>query len=284
VDTLCIEAMMQDRKALQAGTSHFLGQNFARASEIKFQSAAETEEYAWTTSWGTSTRLIGGVIMNHGDDDGIILPPKVASAHVVLLPIIRKSEDREPVMEFSKKLARELEEKFYHHRRLVVEIDDREIGGARGWDWIKKGIPLRVEIGPRDIAKNSVYVGRRDKAPNEKSAFNRDQFVAEITEILDEIQESIFQRALAYREEHTLDIEDKKTFYEFFTPRDENKPEIHGGFAVSGWCGSDECESKLKEDLAVSIRCIPFESEKVKGRCICCGTASDSQVVFAKAY
>ena len=284
VDTLCIEAMMQDRKALQAGTSHFLGQNFARASEIKFQSAAETEEYAWTTSWGTSTRLIGGVIMNHGDDDGIILPPKVASAHVVLLPIIRKSEDREPVMDFSEKLARELEEKFYHHRRLVVEIDDREIGGARGWDWIKKGIPLRVEIGPRDIAENSVYVGRRDKAPNEKSIFNRNQFVAEITKILDEIQESIFQRALAYREEHTLDIEDKKTFYEFFTPRDENKPEIHGGFAVSGWCGSDECELKLKEDLAVTIRCIPFESENVKGRCICCGKASKSPVVFAKAY
>ncbi|MGI9568747.1 MAG: His/Gly/Thr/Pro-type tRNA ligase C-terminal domain-containing protein, partial [Desulfobulbia bacterium] len=284
VDTLCIEAMMQDRKALQAGTSHFLGQNFARASEIKFQSAAETEEYAWTTSWGTSTRLIGGVIMNHGDDDGIILPPKVASAHVVLLPIIRKPEDREPVMDFSEKLARELREKFYHHRRLVVEIDDRDIGGARGWDWIKKGIPLRVEIGPRDIAENSVYVGRRDKAPNEKSAFNRDQFVAEITEILDEIQESIFQRALAYREEHTLDIEDKKTFYEFFTPRDENKPEIHGGFAVSGWCGSDECESKLKDDLAVTIRCIPFESENVKGRCICCGKASESPAVFAKAY
>jgi prolyl-tRNA synthetase len=187
-------------------------------------------------------------------------------------------------MDFSAKLARELEEKFYHHRRLVVEIDDREIGGARGWDWIKKGIPLRVEIGPRDIAANSVYVGRRDKAPNEKSAFKRDQFVAEITEILDEIQEGIFQRALAYREAHTMDIEDKKTFYEFFTPRDGNKTEIHGGFAVSGWCGSDECESKLKDDLAVTIRCIPFESEKDKGRCICCGKASESPAVFAKAY
>ncbi|MGD9042542.1 MAG: proline--tRNA ligase [Desulfobacterales bacterium] len=284
VDTLCIEAMMQDRKALQAGTSHFLGQNFARASEIKFQSAAENEEYAWTTSWGTSTRLIGGLIMNHGDDDGIILPPKVASAHVVLLPIIRKPEDREPVMDFSEKLARELADKRYHHRRLVVEIDDREIGGARGWDWIKKGIPVRVEIGPRDIAENSVYVGRRDKAPNEKNVFKRDQFVAEITAILDEIQDGIFQRALTYRQEHTLDIEDKKAFYEFFTPRDENKPEIHGGFAVSGWCGSEKCESKIKEDLAVTIRCIPFESEKDNGRCICCGKASERPVVFAKAY
>jgi prolyl-tRNA synthetase len=284
VDTLSIEAMMQDRKALQAGTSHFLGQNFARASEIKFQSAAETEEYAWTTSWGTSTRLIGGLIMSHGDDDGIILPPKVASAHVVLLPIIRESKDRELVMDFTEKLARELKDKSYHHRRIDVEIDDREIGGARGWDWIKKGIPLRVEIGPRDIAENSVYVGRRDKAPNEKRAFKRDQFVAEITQILDEIQENIFQRALAYRKAHTIDIEDRKTFYDYFTPQDEDKPEIHGGFAVSGWCGSEECESKIKEDLAVTIRCIPFESEHVKGRCICCDKPSDGQVIFAKAY
>ena len=284
VDTLSIETMVQDRKALQAGTSHFLGQNFARASEIKFQSAAETEEYAWTTSWGTSTRLIGGLIMSHGDDDGIILPPKVASAHVVLLPIIRESKDRELVMDFTEKLARELKDKSYHHRRIDVEIDDREIGGARGWDWIKKGIPLRVEIGPRDIAENSVYVGRRDKAPNEKRAFKRDQFVAEITQILDEIQENIFQRALAFRQEHTVDIEDKKTFYDYFTPQDEDKPEIHGGFAVSGWCGSEECELKIKEDLAVTIRCIPFESEHVKGRCICCDKPSDSQVIFAKAY
>ena len=284
VDTLSIEAMMQDRKALQAGTSHFLGQNFARASEIKFQSAAETEEYAWTTSWGSSTRLIGGLIMSHGDDDGIILPPKVASAHVVLLPIIRESKDRELVMDFTEKLARELKDKSYHHRRIDVEIDDREIGGARGWDWIKKGIPLRVEIGSRDIAENSVYVGRRDKAPNEKRAFKRDQFVAQITEILDEIQENIFQRALAFRQEHTVDIEDKKTFYDYFTPQDADKPEIHGGFSASGWCGSEECESKIKKDLAVTIRCIPFESEHVKGRCIGCDKPSDSQVIFAKAY
>ncbi len=173
VDTFCIEAMMQDRKALQAGTSHFLGQNFARASEIKFQTAAETEDYVWTTSWGSSTRLIGGVIMIHGDDDGIILPPKIASAHVVLLPIIRKSDDRENVMTYTENLAGQLRETYYHHRKLVVEIDNRDIGGARGWDWIKKGIPLRVEIGPRDIARDSVYVGRRDKAHNEKVSLEK---------------------------------------------------------------------------------------------------------------
>jgi prolyl-tRNA synthetase len=167
---------------------------------------------------------------------------------------------------------------------LVVEIDDREIGGARGWDWIKKGIPLRVEIGPRDIAQNSLFVGRRDHAPREKKAIDRDQFVAEIGAMLDEIQDSLFQRALAYRKKHTVTIEDKKEFYSFFTPQNEEKPEIHGGFALSGWCGSAQCESKIKEELAVTIRCIPFDSENVKGRCICCGKESNSQVVYAKAY
>jgi prolyl-tRNA synthetase len=146
LETYTIEAIMQDGKALQAGTSHFLGQNFAKASGIKFQTADESEDYVWTTSWGASTRLIGGVIMTHGDDDGIILPPKVASAHLVLLPIIRKAGERQQVMEYTEKLANQLRDKYYHHRKLVVEIDSRDIGGARGWDWIKKGIPLRVEM------------------------------------------------------------------------------------------------------------------------------------------
>ena len=284
VDTLCIEAMMQDRKALQAGTSHFLGQNFARASDIRFQSASETEEYAWTTSWGASTRLIGGLIMTHGDDDGIILPPKVASSHVVLLPIMKKTEDRQKVMEYTESLSRELKDIKYHNRSIDVEIDDRDIGGARGWDWIKKGIPLRVEIGPRDIADNSVFVARRDKDHRNKESIKRNQFVGEITNILDEIQKILFDRALSFKKEHTIIIDDKKKFKDYFTPENQEKPEIHGGFALSFWCGSDECESKIKEDLKVTIRCIPFKSDTDGGKCICCGKNSNSQVVFAKAY
>jgi prolyl-tRNA synthetase len=285
VDTLCIEAMMQDRKALQAGTSHFLGQNFSRASGIKFQSADETEEFVWTTSWGASTRLIGGVIMIHGDDDGIILPPKVASAHVVLLPIIRKPEDREPVMGFVRSLAEELKEKIYHQRRLVVEIDDRDIGGARGWDWIKKGIPLRVEVGPRDIAKNAVFIGRRDRTPNEKDSMNRQQFVAEIGQILDDIQNTLFERARSFRDNHTKIIDDRRQFYDFFTPENKDKPEIHGGFARSIWCGSEACEIKIKDDTGATIRCIPFDAEDENGPCICCGELGGGRrVVFAKAY
>jgi len=284
VDTFCIEAMMQDKKALQAGTSHFLGQNFARASEIKFQSREEKEEYAWTTSWGSSTRMIGGIVMTHGDDDGIILPPKVASAHVVLMPIFRKSEDREHVMAFTEGLAKELREQYYGHRRIEVEVDNREIGGARGWEWIKKGIPIRVEIGPRDIANNSVFVARRDKSHKDKVSIKRERFVAEIPNILNEIQQTLFDRALAFQKENTVAIDENKTFYEFFTPKNLEKPEIHGGFALSHWCGSENCEAKIKEDLSVTIRSIPIENEDEKGTCICCDKPSNQRVVFAKAY
>jgi prolyl-tRNA synthetase len=284
VDTLSMEAMMQDRKALQAGTSHFLGQNFAKASAIKFQSAQETEEYAWTVSWGASTRLIGGLIMTHADDDGVILPPKVASSHVVLMPIVKKAEDQQRVMAFTESLAKELRDKIYHQGRLKVEIDDRDIGGARGWEWIKKGIPLRVEIGPKDIAANAVFVGRRDKAHRDRISLKKDHFVGQVLNILDEIQETLFQRALAFRQEHTTVIDNKETFYQYFTPNHHEKPEIHGGFSLSHWCGEDQCEAKIKEDLKVTIRCIPFENESESGECICCRKPSNRRVVFAKAY
>ena len=284
VDTLCIEAMMQDKKGLQAGTSHFLGQNFAKASEIKFQTAEETEEYAWTTSWGASTRLIGGLIMSHGDDDGIILPPKVAPSQVVLMPIIRKPEDRMKVMTYVESLEKALKDKVYHHRRVGVEVDKRSIGGARGWEWIKKGIPVRVEIGPRDIAENSVYVARRDKGHKDKVSVQRDHFVEDIVKTLDEIQDTLFERARSFRKANTITIDDKKEFYDFFTPDNPEKPEIHGGFAMSHWCGKDRCESKIKEDLSVTIRCIPLDNPSENGRCICCDSTSTERVVFAKAY
>ncbi len=284
VDTMCIEAMMQDRKALQAGTSHFLGQNFAKASEIKFQSAEKKEEYAWTTSWGSSTRLIGGIIMAHGDDDGVILPPRVASAHAVILPIIRKPEDRSSVMTFVDQLASELKSQAYHYRKIRVVVDDRDIGGARNWEWIKKGIPIRIEIGPKDIAGHSVFVSRRDRHHKEKMPIDRDTFVKDFINMLDDIQETLYQRALSFREEHTRMIHDTKDFYDYFTPENSEKPEIHGGFAISPWCGSEVCESKVKEDLGVTIRCIPFESEIEDKSCVCCGKSKSQPVVFAKAY
>ena len=284
VDTQCIEAMMQDRKALQAGTSHFLGQNFAKASDIRFQTADETESYAWTTSWGTSTRLIGGLIMAHSDDDGLVVPPKVAPAHITLLPILHIVEERARVMEYTEKLAAQLRQIFYHHSHLRVEIDTRDIGGARGWDWIKKGVPVRVEIGPRDMAKDAVLFGRRDKLPNQKTSMPREQFISDIAALLDDIQSNIYQRALNFRQTHTHKIDTRDDFYAFFTPRNQEKPEIHGGFALSHWCGSRECEANIKEDLTVTIRTIPFEGEDEEGRCIYCGQQSHQRVIFAKAY
>lgn len=284
VDTQCIEAMMQDRKALQAGTSHFLGQNFAKASNIRFQSADETQEYAWTTSWGVSTRLIGGLIMAHGDDDGLAVPPRVAPTHVAILPIIRKPEDQQKIMDYCEQLAQALRDQHYHHRSLIVEIDNRDIGGARGWEWIKKGVPIRLEIGPRDMADNAVFMGRRDKGLKEKKSMPREQFIAQVCTLLDDIQTNLFERAKAFRQTHTHTMDDKSDFYAFFTPKNSEKPEIHGGFVLSHWCGSAECENKIKEDLMVTIRCLPYDGEKEAGPCIYCNAPSDQRVVFAKAY
>lgn len=287
VDTMCIEAMMQDNKALQAGTSHFLGQNFAKAAEIKFQTAEGAgEEYVWTTSWGTSTRLIGGMIMTHSDDNGLVLPPKVAPSQVVLMPIFKNDEDKARVMAYTNEIAGALRAQTYAGRALGVEIDDRDIGG-RNWDWIKKGIPVRVEIGPRDMEKGEVFAGRRDQENNQRKSMAKDEFIAEITNILDDIQATLFKRALAHQKNNTRKIDSKDEFYQYFTPKNTEKPEIHGGFAMSFWCGDPNCEKQIKDDLTVTIRCLAFDTpEEAGGSCICCGKPAiyNKRVVFAKAY
>ncbi|MDD9302279.1 MAG: proline--tRNA ligase [Desulfobacter sp.] len=278
-DTTCIEAMMQDKRALQAGTSHFLGQNFAKGSNITFQNEAGEEAHAWTTSWGTSTRMIGGMIMVHSDDDGLVVPPRVAPAHVVILPILKKGGDNDQTLKSAQALKEALGAKLYHGRPVEAEIDNRDIGGARGWEWVKKGIPIRVEIGPRDIANNSVFMARRDT--NKKAGMDRETFVDTIGEILDDIQSTLFQRALAFREENTFSIDDKKEFYTLFK---KAKGYNNGAFVMSHWCGSGRCEEKIKKELSVTIRCIPFDSPKQEGTCICCGEKSEQRVLFAKAY
>ncbi len=284
VDTLCIEAMMQDRKALQAGTSHFLGQNFAIASGIRFQNDREQEEHAWTTSWGSSTRLIGGLIMTHSDDNGLVLPPRIASAHVVLMPISRTDEDRARVMEYTHNLAADLRRQRYHGVPVVVEIDQRDIGGARGWDWIKKGIPVRVEIGPKDIDKDAVFVGRRDREARARTSIPTGQFISGFTRLLDEIQGNLYQRALDFREGHTVALDAHEAFCDYFTPQNAERPELHGGFARSPWCGTPECEKQIKDALNVTIRCIPLDAPREKEACVYCGKPSSQRVIFAKAY
>jgi prolyl-tRNA synthetase len=285
--TFCIEAMMQDRKALQAGTSHFLGQNFARASEIQFLDQNGAHQYAWTTSWGVSTRLIGGLLMTHSDDDGLVLPPKLAPTQIVILPIYRSEEDKSRVSEYCNALARELRTQRFDDRPLSVVVDERdERGGDKVWHWIKRGVPLRLEIGPRDMEKDAVFVGRRDRSPKDKQSIGRQEFVATASALLQSIQDALFNRARAFREEHTRRIDTKAEFYEYFTaPRvQENVPTpIHGGFALTHFSGEVQLEEQIKNDLGVTVRCIPLEAGE-PGTCPFTGKPSPKRVVWAKAY
>jgi prolyl-tRNA synthetase len=285
VDTLCIEAMVQDRKAVQAGTSHFLGQNFAQAAGIRYLSREGKQEFAWTTSWGVSTRLIGTMIMAHADDDGLVLPPRVAPTQVVILPVVPKEEQRARILEACDQLAAQIGAQVFHKSDVRVEIDKRDAaGGNKSWEWIKKGVPLRVEIGPRDLDAGTVFVGRRDKGPKEKQSYPNAEFAAQVPAILQEIQDAIYARALAFRNENTRPIDSRDEFYAFFTPQNADKPEIHGGFALAHWNGSAEVEAKIKEELKVTIRCIPLEEKAEPGMCIFTGEPSRQRVVFAKSY
>jgi prolyl-tRNA synthetase len=284
VSTLCIEAMMQDGKALQAGTSHFLGQNFARASEIQYQSREGRNEYAWTTSWGVSTRLIGGMIMTHADDDGMVMPPRLAPQHVVLLPIVREEADRDSILAYANEIAVELREQQVFERSVEVVVDDRDIKpGEKGWSWVKKGIPIRAEIGGRELAEQTVFMARRDTG--EKAAVNRADFVRGMSERLEGMQAGLLARARDFREAHSREIDAWDEFRAFFTDVREEEPHVQGGFAWSHWCDGVACENAIREELAVTIRCIPFDrTASGSGACIKCGAASVGRVVFAKSY
>ncbi len=279
VATYTIEAMMQDRKALQAGTSHFLGQNFSKAQEIKFQNQNEQEEYAWTTSWGVSTRLVGGLIMTHSDDDGLICPPRLAPKHVVILPIYRNDEERSQVLDYCKSLSAVLTDLRYHEERVRVEIDDRDLrGGEKVWHHIKRGVPLRLEIGPRDIANDSVFLGRRDKGPKEKAGVPRAEFVSTVTSLLDEIQQALYDRAHQLRQESTQEIDTLDDFRAYFA---DDAP---GGFALTHWGGLDPQVDEVLKPLKVTPRCIPLTDDVEPGTCPFTGRESKQRIVFAKSY
>ncbi|MFO0260231.1 MAG: aminoacyl--tRNA ligase-related protein, partial [Planctomycetota bacterium] len=280
--TLTIEAMMQDRKALQAGTSHFLGQNFSRAQEIKFQDQNGREVYAWTTSWGMSTRMIGALIMTHSDDDGLVLPPKIATKQIVIQPIYRNDEERSAVLEYCQNLRHELAAVQYDGRGLVVFIDDREMrGGEKKWYHVKRGVPIRLEIGPRDVAADKVFAARRDQGKAE--GIDRREFVSRVVGILDEMQQNLLDRARLFREQHTRTFTDFEEFRKFFTPANEEEPEIHGGFARAHFVDTPEISERLKE-FKVTVRCMPLEDQPGAGRCLFTGQPTERVAIFAKSY
>ncbi len=285
-NTFTIEAMMQDRKALQAGTSHFLGQNFSRAQEIKFQDDKGQAVFAWTTSWGVSTRLIGAMIMTHSDDDGLVLPPAVATKQVVIMPIYRNDEEKAKVLDYCRSLEKEIRSVEWNGRQVTCLLDDRDLrGGEKKWYHIKRGVPVRVEVGPRDIDSNSVFAGRRDGG--KPAGIGRAEFIAALPTWFSEMQAGLLERARAFQKEHTHDINSLDEFKKFFTPKskseDEDAVEIHGGFVRCHFLDCPELDAILKP-LKVTPRCIPLEGGASEGTCLFTGKSTRTIGVFAKAY
>lgn len=269
-ETFCIEAMMQDGKALQAGTSHFLAQNFAKAFDVKFLNKENKLEYVWATSWGVSTRLMGALIMSHSDDNGLVLPPKIAPIEVVIVPIYKTDEQKETVLNYCAELKKRLE-----NRRMRVKFDDRDTQkpGFKFAEWELKGVPVRIAAGPRDVENNSVEIARRDTL--EKSTTTIDNIEDYITNLLDEIQNNIFQKALDFRQSRTV----KADTWEEFKEQIENSM-----FVYAHWDGTPETEQKIKEETKATIRCIPLDDDYEDGKCIYSGQPSKRRVIFAKAY
>ncbi|MBN2637864.1 MAG: proline--tRNA ligase [Bacteroidales bacterium] len=270
VETYCIEALMQDGKALQAGTSHFLGQNFAKAFDVTFLNKENKLEHVWATSWGVSTRLIGALIMAHSDDNGLVLPPKLAPIQVVIVPIYRKEEEREAISQYVKEIVAELRAK-----GISVKYDDRDSfkPGYKFNEWELKGVPVRLAVGPRDMQNNTVEVARRDTL--EKEMLHRENIAAKVENLLEQIQKNIYQKALDFREENTFKVD----------TWDDFKAQIEkGGFVWAHWDGTPETEQKIKDETKATIRLIPLGEGTETGKCIFTGNSSKGRVVFAKAY
>jgi len=267
-----IEAMMGDRKALQAGTSHNLGQNFARAFDIRYLDRANEQQYCWTTSWGFSTRVIGAIIMVHGDDQGLILPPRLAPFQVVIVPIYKNDAERGPVMEAVEQARRALAA-----AEVRVKLDDRDglTPGFKFNDWELRGVPLRLEVGPKDVAKGTVALARRDTPGKAGKSFVPAAGLAEaVSAALREIHTSLYERALAFRQANTYEPKDYEEF----------KQVMEKGWAISWWCGDPACEAAIKEDTKATTRCIPLEQPGGEGPCIRCGRPAKEVAVFARAY
>jgi len=271
VTSYTIEAMMGDYKALQSGTSHFLGQNFARAFDIQFLDQNNELQHVWTTSWGLSTRMVGAVVMVHGDDQGLILPPRLAPVQIVVVPIWKNDDERSRVLEVVAQIEARLGD-------MRVKVDDRE-EYSPGWkfnEWEMRGVPLRIEIGPRDVKQGHVMLARRDVWGRDgKSTVPMGEGLAgAIQEMLTTIQDNLYQRALDFRESHTYDPRDYAEF----------KEAVSEGFAYSWWCGDADCEARIQEETKATLRCIPLEQEPGTGTCIRCGEHASERAIFGRAY
>jgi prolyl-tRNA synthetase len=284
VYTLCIEAMMQDKKALQAGTSHFLGQNFARAFDVQFQSKEGAMEYAWATSWGASTRLIGGLIMTHSDDQGLVLPPRLAPIHVVIVPIYKKPEEKQATIAAAQDLAAALRglplDPWLNHEPLNIKVDDREQyqPGYKFNEWELKGVPIRIELGPRDLDKKCCVLARRDMPGKESKQFDVPLTAApqRIVALLKEMQTNLFDRAKKLRDDNSREVNSYDDF--------KKQIEEPGGFFWAHWDGTRETEDRIAAETKATVRCIPFNRAQEPGKCMVTGKPSQGRVVFAKAY
>ena len=271
VDTYCIEALMQDGKALQAGTSHFLGQNFAKAFDVKFTNREGVQDHVWATSWGVSTRLMGALVMAHSDDDGLVLPPKLAPIQVVIVPIYKKQEELDLISDYVMKIKKSLEAK-----GISVKFDNRDTHKP-GWkfaEWELKGVPVRIAIGPRDLENQSVEVARRDT--KEKSIYQVTDLDVKIEHLLEQIQQNIYSKAIAFRETATWKADTMDEFVKIL--------DTTGGFIHAHWDGTSETEQKIKDLTKATIRCIPLDAAKENGTCILTGKPSAGRVIFARAY
>jgi prolyl-tRNA synthetase len=271
LDTYCIEALMQDGKALQAGTSHFLGQNFAKAFDVKYATKEGTEEYVWATSWGVSTRLMGALIMTHSDDNGLVLPPKLAPIQVVIVPIYKNEEQLEALRNKLNPLVDALKAKGL---AVVFDDDDNRKPGWKFSEYEMKGVPVRLAMGPRDLENNTVEVARRDTLTKEFIPFEEVEDRA--VELMDIIQKSLFDKALSFREEKTTSVDSWEDFQDVIKTK--------GGFVLAHWDGSAETEERIKQKTKATIRCIPQDSVEEEGKCIFSGNPSPRRVLFAKAY
>lgn len=271
LETYCIEALMQDGKALQAGTSHFLGQNFAKAFDVQYLNKENNLEYVWATSWGVSTRLIGALLMAHSDDDGLVLPPKIAPLQVVIVPIYRDEDQLHHIKKKAKELVKALRK-----QGVTVKFDDDDNSrpGFKFAQYELEGVPVRIAVGPRDLENGTAEVARRDT--KEKQSMNWDSLATDIPALLDDIQHNIYQKALQFREENSTYVD---TYEEFKKVLDEK-----GGFVYAHWDGSEETEDKIKQETKATIRCIPLDNEQEAGKCIYSGEPSTQRVVFARAY